>query len=66
MKRITKIEVAKADGKKKLRVAAYARVSTDSEDQLVSLDTQKNHYEAYIKSRPNWEYAGLYYEMKIA
>lgn len=62
MKRITKIDAAKADRKKKLRVAAYARVSTDSEEQLVSLDTQKNHYETYIKARPDWEYAGLYYD----
>ena len=35
MKRITKIEAAKDSGRKKLRVAAYARVSTDSDDQLV-------------------------------
>ena len=38
MKRITKIEAAKDSGRKKLRVAAYARVSTDSDEQLVSLD----------------------------
>ena len=62
MKRITKIEAA-AGKKKKLRVAAYARVSTNSDEQLISLTTQKNHYERYIKSRKDWEYAGLYYEM---
>lgn len=62
MKRITKIEAAKDSGRKKLRVAAYARVSTDSTEQLVSLETQKNHYERYIKARPDWEYAGLYYD----
>lgn len=61
MKRITKIEAAK-EGGRKLRVAAYARVSTDSEEQLVSLETQKNHYEKYIRARPDWEYAGLYYD----
>ena len=44
MKRITKIDAA-AKETKKLRVAAYARVSTDSADQLVSLDAQKEHYE---------------------
>lgn len=62
MKRITKIEAAKDSGRKKLRVAAYARVSTDSTEQLVSLETQKNHYERYIKARSDWEYAGLYYD----
>lgn len=62
MKRITKIEAAGAKAKKKLRVAAYARVSTDTDKQLVSLETQKNHYEKYIKARPDWEYAGLYYD----
>ena len=62
VKRITKIEAAKASDKKKLRAAAYARVSTDSEEQLLSLDTQKNHYETYIKARPDWEYAGLYFD----
>lgn len=62
MKRITKIEAAGVKNKQKLRVAAYARVSTDSDEQLVSLKTQKNHYERYIKARPEWEYAGLYYD----
>lgn len=51
MSRITKIEAAKVNDKRKLRVATYARVSTDSEEQLLSLDTQKNHYETYIKVR---------------
>lgn len=49
----------------KLRVAAYARVSTDSDNQLVSLETQKNHYESYIKANPAWEFAGLYYDEGI-
>ena len=62
MKRITKIEAAKRSSKQKLRVAAYARVSTGSEKQLVSLETQKNHYEKYIQARPDWEFAGLYYD----
>ena len=62
MKRITKIEAAGVKNQKKLRVAAYARVSTDSDKQLVSLETQKNHYEKYIQARPDWEYAGLYYD----
>jgi DNA invertase Pin-like site-specific DNA recombinase len=61
MKRITKIEENAAD-KGKLKVAAYCRVSTDQSEQLLSLDTQKAHYEAWIKGNPDWEYAGLYYD----
>lgn len=66
MPRITVIEGKGAAGlKKKTRVAAYARVSTDNEEQLVSLAAQKEHYESYIKQNPDWEYAGLYYDEGI-
>lgn len=68
MKRITKIEANEKLQKtpKKLRVAAYARVSTDSREQLVSLDAQRSHYETCIKSNPDWEYVGLYYDEGIS
>ena len=46
--------------KPKRRVAAYARVSTSSEEQLASFEAQKNYYVQYIASNPNWEIAGLY------
>ena len=35
------------------------------DDQLVSLDTQKSHYEEYISANPDWEFAGLYYDEGI-
>lgn len=68
MKKITKIdELPKSQlSKNKLRVAAYARVSTDSDDQLISLKAQREHYENYIKSNPEWEFAGLYYDEGIS
>lgn len=66
MKRTTKIEAVKENPKRKLRVAAYARVSTESDKQLVSLEAQKNHYETYIKARPDWEYAGLYFDEGVS
>jgi len=50
---------------KKLRVAAYCRVSSNSEAQEESLKAQKEHYEAYIFSRKDWEFAGLYYDKGI-
>ena len=63
MKKITKIEAPKIlETAKKLRVAAYCRVSTGMEDQLVSLEAQKAHYEELINADPAWEYAGVYYD----
>lgn len=58
MKKITKIDEL-TQGQlptTKLRVAAYARVSTDSDEQLESLKAQREHYERYIKSNPEWEF----------
>ena len=68
MKKITKIESNKTNSfiKSKLRVAAYCRVSTDSDEQLVSLQAQKTHYETYIKANPEWEYVGLYCDEGIS
>ena len=67
MKRVTKIDhTADASSKnRKLRVAAYCRVSTDSDAQLESLEAQRAHYEKYILSRDDWEFAGLYYDEGI-
>ena len=61
MKRITKIDAASGDGRK-IKVAAYARVSTNSEEQLLSLQTQRMHYENFIQSNGDWEFAGLFYD----
>ena len=67
MARITKIEATKGFVKeRKIRVAAYTRVSTKSEEQLLSLEIQKEHYEAYINANSSWEYAGLYYDEGIS
>lgn len=68
MKTITKIDAnqAAANSGKKLRVAAYCRVSTDSDEQLESLDEQKKHYENYIQAHESWNFAGLYYDEGIS
>ncbi len=68
MKKITKINELERPllSKTKLRVVAYARVSTDSDEQLVSLKAQREHYETYIKSNSEWEFAGLYYDEGIS
>lgn len=48
------------DEKPKLRVAAYCRVSTDSDEQAGSYETQVNHYTEYIGRNKEWELAGIY------
>jgi len=63
--KISKIEPIKEE-KKKLRVAAYCRVSTSTSEQEESFEAQKNHYEAYIKSNPAWEFAGIFYDFGIS
>lgn len=67
MRKVTKIEQATSAKVKlkKIKVAAYCRVSTDSDAQLESLEAQKTHYENYITSRDDWEFAGLYYDEGI-
>ena len=44
----------------KQRVAAYCRVSTDSEEQLNSYAAQMSHYTQKIEENPDWEMAGVF------
>ena len=44
----------------KIRVAAYCRVSTDSEEQETSYEAQVQHYTEYIRSKPDWEFVKIY------
>ena len=44
----------------KLKVAAYCRVSTDSEEQASSYEVQVAHYTQFIQKNPEWELAGIY------
>lgn len=50
----------KQSEKPKLRVAAYCRVSTDSDEQATSYEAQIEHYTEYIKSHPEWTLAGIF------
>ena len=50
------------------RVAAYARVSTNSEEQLTSYEAQVKHYTEYIKCREhtdNWQFVSVYTDRGI-
>ena len=44
----------------KTRVAAYCRVSTDTDEQATSYEAQVEHYTEYIKKNQAWECAGIY------
>lgn len=62
---ITKIEAnpllsIKRNEYKQLRVAAYCRVSTDSEDQIESYKAQVAYYTEAIAKNPRWKLADIY------
>ena len=42
------------------RVAAYARVSTDSDEQFTSYEAQIDYYTKFIQARDDWEFVGVY------
>ena len=66
-KRVTKIErAAVAHGENQLRVAAkrrvaaYARVSTDSDEQFTSFEAQVDYYTRQITANPDWTMVEVY------
>ena len=50
----------------KRKVAGYARVSTDSEEQQTSYAAQVSYYTDYIQKRPDWEFVGVYTDEGIS
>ena len=54
------------DKPKKRRVAGYARVSTDSEEQLTSYEAQVSYYTEYIQKRDDWEFVNVYTDEGIS
>ncbi|MBR0411366.1 MAG: recombinase family protein [Eubacterium sp.] len=67
--RVTKIynpEEKQAEEKKLLRVAAYCRVSTKSDEQHLSYDTQVAVYSEKIRAEPGWTMAGIYADHGIS
>lgn len=57
---INRYTVAPINSAAKRKVAGYARVSTGHEDQVTSYAAQVDYYTNYIKSREDWEFAGMY------
>lgn len=57
---ISRFTATPINEKKKRRTAAYARVSTDSEEQLTSYTAQVDYYTQYIRGRDDWEFVEVY------
>lgn len=58
--RVITIEATEKPQNAKLRVAAYARVSSASDDQLNSFAAQNRHYSDLISSKENWRMVDIY------
>lgn len=63
---IAKYTAVPIGSRKKRRVAGYARVSTDHEDQATSYEAQVDYYTNYIKSRDDWEFISIYTDAGIS
>ncbi|MGN0293410.1 MAG: recombinase family protein [Lachnospiraceae bacterium] len=50
----------------KVKVAAYCRVSTETDEQAVSLESQRLYFRKYIENQENWEFSGIYYDEGIS
>ena len=51
---------------KKRRVAGYARVSTDSDEQFTSYEAQVDYYTRFIQANPDWEFVKVYTDAGIS
>ena len=65
MPKITKIEPGMKALPVKKKVAAYARVSKDTERLMHSVSAQVSYYSDLIQKNPEWEYAGVYADFGI-
>ena len=64
--RVITIETTEKPKAAKLRVAAYARVSSSSADQLNSFAAQNDYYQNLIRSKENWTLADIYADEGIS
>lgn len=51
---------------KKLRAAAYCRVSTDKDEQANSLESQRHYFNEYIQSHSDWTLVDIFYDEGIS
>lgn len=66
MREVSKVKPSAPIMTRKKRVAAYARVSLDSERLMHSLLAQVSYYSEYIQKNPQWIYAGVYADEGIS
>ena len=66
MGKITKIDRIIPTIKKRIKVAAYARVSMETERLNHSLSQQVSFYNNFIQKNPEWEFAGVYADNGIS
>lgn len=64
--RIKVIKPTMATERKRLKVCAYVRVSTDSDEQEDSLDNQTAYFKSFIATNPGWEFVGIYADQGIS
>ena len=57
---------APISSREKRKVAGYARVSTDHEEQQTSYEAQVDYYTNYIKGREDWEFVSVYTDEGIS
>jgi len=60
MRKVHKLNAPTPKLPTKKKVAAYARVSIETDKTLHSISAQVSYYSEYIQSNPNWEYVGVY------
>jgi len=63
---ISRFTAAPIGEQRKRRTAGYARVSTDSDEQVTSYEAQVDYYTNYIKSRDDWEFVDVYTDEGIS
>lgn len=61
----TQIQEMETVSSQKLRVAAYARVSTEQDEQESSYEAQVDFYTQHIKSNPDWDFVGVFADRGI-
>ena len=63
--RVIKIEAAEKSQNAQLQVAAYTRVSSDSDDQLNSFAAQNRYYAELISGKAEWRMVDIYADATV-
>lgn len=66
MANVTKLTSSQPKVQATLQVAAYCRVSTNSDEQEDSLANQQAHFKSYILQQPNWQLHKIYYDNGVS